>query len=83
MHVFNAMNNAASGGESARVLVLTSSLPKTGSPGDRALRAIGPGSLFDVIELYDPAGQQRLRSYAGDAKPEQIPGFWTAADLAK
>ncbi len=64
-----------------RALVVTSNLPKPGSPGDRALRSVGPGVLFDAIELYDPEGLDRLRRYAEDPDPVPIEGFWRADDL--
>ncbi len=64
------------------VLVLTSSLPKRGTPADKALRSVGPGVIFDAIELYDPAGLARLQSYAQSKSPEPAPGFWTEKELA-
>ena len=68
--------------DGAAALVLTSNRPKAGSPGDRALRAVGPGAIFDVIELYDPAGLDRLASYATAVDPRPLPGFWTDEELA-
>jgi site-specific DNA-methyltransferase (adenine-specific) len=66
-----------------RVLVLTPSLPKSGSEGDRALRAGGRAAgLFDVVELYDPAGLARLEQYATAAPDVALTGFWRDADLA-
>ncbi len=65
----------------ARVLVLTSNLPRRNSEGDKALRTVGWESVFDAIELYDPAGLGRLERYgAGETTPQ--PGFWTARELA-
>ena len=64
----------------ARLLILTSNLPKPNSPGDRALRAVKPWSVFDAIEMYDPQGRARLAAYA-DGTIEPLPGFWTGADL--
>jgi site-specific DNA-methyltransferase (adenine-specific) len=64
------------------VLVLTPSLPKPGSPGDRALRAVGPRVIFDAVELYDPAGFERLVHYARSPDPVALPGFWTDGELA-
>ena len=80
LHVLGAMED----GQDRRdhgVLVLTSNLPKPGSPGDRALRAVGPGVIFDAIELYDPAGLARLRHYAESADPAPLPGFWSESEL--
>ena len=65
-----------------QVLVLTSNLPKAGSEGDKALRAVGPNSIFDAVEMFDDrAVEERLRRYAtGQVDP--LPGFWTDHDLA-
>lgn len=65
------------------VLVLTSNLPKPGSPGDRALRSVGPHVIFDAIEMYDPAGLARLQHYATSTDPRPLPGFWTERELAE
>ncbi|MEE9414459.1 MAG: site-specific DNA-methyltransferase [Acidimicrobiales bacterium] len=66
----------------AKVLVLTSNLPRPGSEGDKALRAVGPNSVFDVIELYDPEGFDRLKKYAsGTLEPQE--GYWTIDELAE
>lgn len=64
----------------ARLIILTSNLPHPGSPGDRALRAVGPASVFDAIEMFDPAGRNRLAGYALGSP--QLAGFWTEADLS-
>jgi len=76
-----------------RLLVLTSHLPRKGSEGDRALRAVGPWSVFDAIEIFDdpvdgldlatgPApGVQRLRYYGSGGAQEPLPGFWTEDDI--
>jgi site-specific DNA-methyltransferase (adenine-specific) len=81
LHVLQAMHDGQNRKDSS-ALVLTSNLPKLGSPGDRALRSVGPRVIFDVIELYDPAGLERLRAYASAADPEPLPGFWTEQELA-
>ncbi len=65
----------------SRVLVLTASVPKPGSPADRALRAAGPPVLHDVIELYDPVAIARLEAYASATSPDPLPGFWGESDL--
>ena len=67
--------------QSAPILVLTSSLPKPGSPADKALRAVGPSAIFDVVEMYDPDGLARLNHYATGAESDPQPGFWSATDL--
>jgi DNA modification methylase len=63
------------------VLVLTSNLPKPGSPGDLAIRSVGPRVIFDVIELYDRKGLERLEHYATTHDPSPLPGFWTQHEL--
>ncbi len=81
LHALAAMEE-----EGQPVLVLTSNLPKRGSPADKALRSVGPGVIFDAIELYDPAGLDRLRRYAEIESKAEIPepeaGFWTAEELS-
>ncbi|MCP5026842.1 MAG: site-specific DNA-methyltransferase [Actinomycetia bacterium] len=66
----------------ARVIVLTSNLPRPSSEGDKAIRAMGPRCVFDAIELYDPRGLERLRLYAEDGQSTPAPGFWKPNDLA-
>ena len=51
----------------AQLLILTSNLPHRNSPGDRALRAVSPWSVFDAIEMFDPSGLERLSGYAQGA----------------
>jgi DNA modification methylase len=54
----------------ARVVLLTTEAPRSGSPSDVALRAVRPDLVFDVVELLCPDGACRLRGYAaGDAGP--------------
>ncbi len=45
-------------------VVVTPRAPKPRSEGDKALRAAGAGTSFDVIDLHNPAAVARLRSYA-------------------
>ncbi len=81
-HVLKAGANAATPENDPLLLVLTSNLPRPGSQGDRALRAVGPWNVFDAIEMYDPAGQKRLQRYAaGESSP--LPGFWSEQDIAE
>ena len=64
-------------GDEARLLVMTSNLPKRGSEGWKALRAVGPESVFDVIEIYRERDRMRLSQYGGQETPVPIQGFWT------
>ncbi len=80
LHVLRSKADGEDLGSDA-VLVLTSNLPKAGSPGDRALRSVGPSVIFDAIELYDPAGLERLAHYAATPDPQPSPGFWTRREL--
>jgi len=80
VHVLKAREDSQN---RSRVLVLTSSLPSNGSEGDKALRAIGPHSVFDAIEMFDDAAvSQRLAAYAAGVQVP-IAGFWTDADIAE
>ena len=67
----------------ARVVFLTSHLPKRGSDGFNALKAAGPGGFFDAVEMYEAAGLSRLARYAAGAEDLPLPGFWTEADLRR
>ncbi|MEZ5229811.1 MAG: hypothetical protein R2710_25065 [Acidimicrobiales bacterium] len=51
---------AMSGASTERAIVLTSSLPVLGRQRTRRWRR-RPGVIFDLIEIYDPAGLERLR----------------------
>lgn len=64
----------------ARILLLTSDLPKSGSSGYKALRSLNPNLVFDAIEIFEPDAERRLEAYAaGVDKP--LAGFWSEADL--
>ncbi len=75
-HVFRAARSAGLVPPDARLLVLTPAIPKPGGDGDRALRAVGRDGLFDVIELFDGAGRERLVRYAEDDPDRPGTGFW-------
>ncbi|GIU85998.1 MAG: hypothetical protein KatS3mg009_0513 [Acidimicrobiia bacterium] len=67
----------------APVVLLTSHLPERRSEGDAALRAGGPGVVFDVVALRSGAGHERLAKYArGGHRARPAPGFWSDAELA-
>ncbi len=63
------------------LVVLTTQLPRSGTESDRALRASGPGSIFDTVDLLSPAARRRLRLYAA-GRTSPVAGFWSRNDLA-
>jgi site-specific DNA-methyltransferase (adenine-specific) len=69
--------------QKAPVVFLTSHRPKPKGDGDLAIRAVGPGAVFDVIAMLDAPGRERLKLYAkgGCYSPEV--GYWTDAELAR
>ncbi len=63
-------------------VLLTTQLPPPRSPGDSSMRAAGPDTVFDVVDMLDPAALQRLARYAaGGHTASPAAGFWTDADL--
>ncbi|MGH9128899.1 MAG: hypothetical protein ACRDY2_08020 [Acidimicrobiales bacterium] len=63
-------------------MMLSSHLPPRRSTGDRALRAVGPAGLHDVMALLDDRNRERLPPYAkGGHRGLALPGFWTTAEL--
>jgi hypothetical protein len=64
-----------------RIVVLTTSLPDGTGGAVSALRAAGPGVIFDVVDILSDDGIARLRSYATLAPERPLTGFWRAADL--
>jgi site-specific DNA-methyltransferase (adenine-specific) len=66
----------------APLVLLTSHLPGRRSEGDQALRACGPGVVFDVVALDDDDAFTRLCTYAkGGQGDAPLPGFWSAAEI--
>lgn len=63
------------------VVLLTSHLPRPGSDGDLALRAVGPGVVFDVVDVLADADRRRLEQYARGGAVRPLPGWWTEAEL--
>jgi DNA modification methylase len=64
------------------IVFLTSDLPRRRSEGDLALRAVGPGVVFDAIEMLADEQRERLKRYAaGGHSSRPLPGFWRAEDL--
>jgi site-specific DNA-methyltransferase (adenine-specific) len=66
------------------LVLLTTQLPKPRTQGDLALRATGPGLVFDAIEMLDGDQTARLERYAeGGHHDRPAPGFWAEVDLAQ
>ena len=64
------------------LVLLATHLPPRPSQGDTALRAAGPDSFFDAIDLLSEAGAERLGRYArGGLRSDPQRGFWTSQDL--
>jgi DNA modification methylase len=82
--VWRALGRAhvlAAGGH-APFVVLTTQLPRAGTEADRALRAPGPGGIFDAVDLLSADARKRLATYAKGRGGSPRVGFWSAADLA-
>jgi site-specific DNA-methyltransferase (adenine-specific) len=64
------------------VVLLSSHLPARRSSGDRALRAVGPAGVHDVMCLLNEPDRDRLARYAkGGHHFRPLPGFWADDDL--
>jgi site-specific DNA-methyltransferase (adenine-specific) len=82
--VWRALGRAhvlAAGGH-APFVVLTTQLPRAGTEADRALRATGPGGIFDAVDLLSAEARKRLETYARGRGGAPRVGFWSAADVA-
>ena len=60
----------------APLVLLTSHLPGNGTPGDAALRSVGPGAIFDVVDMASAPDCARLAAYAAGGHEKPLPGFW-------
>jgi DNA modification methylase len=81
--VWRALGRAhvlAAGGH-APFVVLTTQVPRAGTEADRALRAPGPGGIFDVVDLLSGDAPARLQAYARGRSVSPRVGFWSAADV--
>ena len=65
----------------APFVVLTTQVPRAGTEADRALRAPGPGGIFDAVDLLS-AGAGAAPAYAAGRPRSPLPGFWADADVA-
>ena len=63
------------------LLILTSNLPKPGSGGWKALKAVGPGSVFDAIEIFGQWDSVRLGHYGREDGSRPIEGYWTQEEI--
>ncbi len=82
--VWRALGRAhvlAAGGR-APFVVLTTQLPRPGTEADRALRAPGPGGIFDAVDLLSADARARLKVYARGRSGSPRVGFWSATDVA-
>ncbi len=65
------------------IVLLATQLPRAGSDGDLAMRAAGPGTFFDAVDMLAGAAHQRLGHYAKHgAQQGPQPGFWSTQDLS-
>lgn len=65
------------------LLVMTSNLPKIGSEGWKALKSVGPESVFDAIEIFRDADLQRLAHYGRIDGEAPLPGFWEEHEIVE
>ncbi len=71
-------------GSGARLVLLTTQLPRRPSKGDSALRAAGPEAFFDAVDVLSEEGRERLKRYAkGGTGGRPLAGFWQPADLRR
>ncbi len=73
--------NVMAAGGHAPFVVLTTQLPRPGTEADRALRAPGPGGIFDAIDLLSTEARARLVHYAAGRTGSPRAGFWSEADV--
>lgn len=62
-------------------VLLVPEVPRPRSAVDRAVRAVGPAGVFDVVEVLSPEGRKRLAAYASGGVDAPQPGFWRPDDL--
>lgn len=63
-------------------VLLVPAAPAGRSAIDRAIRAVGPSALFDVVEVLSPEGRRRLATYASGAVDAPAAGFWRPEELS-
>jgi DNA modification methylase len=63
-------------------VILTTQLPRAGTESDRALRAPGPGGIFDAVDLFSVDALARLATYGAGRCGSPRAGFWSESDVA-
>ena len=81
-HVLASGHSGDTPADRPRLLVLTPRLPRRGSEGDRAMRAVGGTGFFDAVELFADDAVDRLRHYAETAPDRPLVGFWDEDEIA-
>ena len=66
-----------------RVLVMTPKLPKPASLGRKAINAVGPRRLFDLIEFSNASDLLRLQCYGTQLTGRPSLGFWTTEQISQ
>jgi DNA modification methylase len=79
--VLRTLGRAVALGRGAPLVVLTTDVPARRSAADQALRAAGPGVVFDVIDLNSAESLERLKQYGHGACMPML-GFWQPVELA-
>lgn len=66
------------------LVLLTSNLPRPRSGSDLAIRAVGPGVVFDAIEMLSDEQCHRLKLYAeGVRHTRPLTGYWTDWEIER
>ncbi|MDQ6839011.1 MAG: site-specific DNA-methyltransferase [Actinomycetota bacterium] len=64
------------------LVLLSSHVPPRRSTGDRALRAVGPTMIHDVVGMLNGPDRDRLAHYGhGGHRRRPLSGFWTATEI--
>ncbi|NLV55003.1 MAG: site-specific DNA-methyltransferase [Acidimicrobiales bacterium] len=74
-------SSVVAGVEGEPPVLLVPEVPRPRSAVDRAIRAVGPATVFDVVEVLSPDGRRRLAEYASGAVDVPQPGYWRPDEL--
>ena len=80
-HVFESARRRGQVGREMRLLILTSNVARAGTDSDKALRAVGWRSVFDVVEIFDAGARSRLDRYATSSVEAPAVGFWSTDEI--